>query len=1149
MNMKRVGIATVLLGLAVSAYVRGGAPAHVGAGGQEVPRVVDGAARYSVGPVPGWVQPVELPQVAGEGDKAVAETSHGVEYLLVDRQVRMGQALTQYTRTVAKLLNLAGVEQESQISLEFDPERDRLVIHSVTVRRGSEVLDELKLGRIEVLQRESSLERGLLDGALTFHLVMSDVRVGDVLEYSFTRERREKEWGDRLFTEYQTRWATQVARSHLRVLTRVGSPIHIEDHGDQQPAKARSGEWESREWNWTGIPAHLQASGAPAWHDQWATIQVSQFASWDEVVRAALPLFATAQASGPELTALIDRMKSSADSDAARVLAVLRFVQEEVRYTGVELGEHAFRPTSPDEVLRRRYGDCKDKALLTVSLLRALGIDAAPALVGTRLRGHAREKLPSPAAFDHAIVRVRLRGVSYWLDPTQAAEGGDLARYKQGMYGAALVIAPGVNDFETIPPEVIAEPLVTVNEVYDFHAGSRQDATLSVATVYRGSAADQLRWKLRSTTAEEIAKAYLNYFKNRYPHIRSAEALRTHDDLSRNELSVAESYVIAGGFTPDEEGGLSFKVEAEAVNEHLRAPDDPVRTVPLALARPVNVAQHIELLFTELGAVDTESKVVSGPGFEYRSRVARNNNTLILDYHYQTFADEVAVAQLDEFLKKREEARLNTFYSLSVSAPRAAKAEKADSKAVKVLQEAYRLAKGGGEPSKVGVMLRELMESKSFGTLSPQQQRGAWFLAGAVAFDEGDGARSLALMKLATNAEGAGAAEWQMRFDAARLAEDRADAAACLITLAQRWPESLSDMEVRSVALTVQEAPKAGPGRYRLLKALYDAKYTTEGVPPSSWWRDLALLQLERGERVEAIQTLARVVDPYVAISILADKRFDPVRSEVQSQLDVTEMARQEVDLGREIAHRNPDKLQPVIELGYFLLYSGRYEEMLALCDQVIARVNEATGPKSYSDYQGRYVWILDNRSRALYGMGRWDEALAQQVAASHLPELGEDNVSQMINLAGLYNELSRPKEAREVLAALDPAKTSGYGHAQVAFELLQSAVQGGDQAEVARQLEYLREHKEDSVRTLEDALIIAGREDEAAQLLIARLGDLNERVSALMEVQEYQQGAEPPRLQDFRQRWRALVGRADVQAAIRKVGNVGKYAVRREIG
>lgn len=1104
--------------------------------------------RYTIEPPADWVTPLEVPQSPAAEATATASSGTDVEYLLTDRQVRADQASAQYTRIVMRLANSAGVESESQLTLDFDPERDHLIVHSVTLRRGSQVLDELELGRIEVLQRESSLEEGLLDGALTFHLVMSDVRVGDVLDYSFTLERRDPEWGNRYFAQFPTRWDTPVGRSHLRILTRAGTSLYVLDHSDQKPTKARVGEWDSREWNWTSVPAFPSERSAPIWYEHSAAIQLSQFATWGEVVRTALPLFSIAQPVSPELGELIERMKSAADSDMGRALAVLRFTQEEVRYTGVELGEHAYRPTSPEEVLRRRYGDCKDKTLLAVALLRGLGIDAAPALVSTRWQAHAQERWPSPVVFNHAIVRARIRGTTYWLDPTAVAEGGDLSRYKQGAYGAALVLAPGVKDFEAIPPEIATDPRVSATAVYDFRAGWQSEAKLSVSTVFRGAAADTLRARLRSTTPEELGKAYLNYFKRRYPDIRSAEALRTHDDVAANELKVEEAYLIPKAFQPTHDGRSGFDVEAELVNEHLKVPDTPVRTTPLALDRFVNVSERIELLLPKRVPTEEGAKVIVGPGFEYRSRVGREGNNLILEYHYQTFADQVTVDQLDEFLRKREEARLNTFFGLSLFTPEAPLSAGADGKAASALQNAYKLVQSGDQ-EKARSIVDALIASKDFSTLKPELQHGALLLAGAAAYDARDSGRALTLLKRASESEGAGPEDWKLRLDAARLAEDRGEAATSLTTLAQRWPEALSDVPIQIASGTLWQTPKAGPGRYKLLKALYDAKYTSDGFPLSSWWRDLALLQLERGERNEAIQTLSHIADPYVAISILADKRFEPVRTDVKSQLDVTEVARQEVDLGRAIVKRNPDKLQPIIELSYFLLHAERYEEALALCDQVIAKVNEASGPKIFSDYADQYVWILDNRSEALNGLGRRDEALAQLLAASHLPELGDDNVSQVINLAGLYNDLSRPKEAREVLAALDPKKTSGYGRTQVANELLRSAVQLGEAEEVERQLQYLREHREDSVRTLQQALLRAGREDEAAQLLISRLEDLNERVPALMEVQEYQTEPLPPGEQQFWQRWQAMVGRADVQAAIAKVGTIGRYAVRRQAG
>jgi len=47
-------------------------------------------------------------------------------------------------------------------------------------------------------------------------------------------------------------------------------------------------------------------------------------------------------------------------------------LQQTIRYMGVEVGVGSHTPTHPNAVLTRRFGDCKDKALLVLNMLDAL---------------------------------------------------------------------------------------------------------------------------------------------------------------------------------------------------------------------------------------------------------------------------------------------------------------------------------------------------------------------------------------------------------------------------------------------------------------------------------------------------------------------------------------------------------------------------------------------------------------------------------------------------------------------------------------------------------------------------------------------------------------------------------------------------------
>lgn len=124
------------------------------------------------------------------------------------------------------------------------------------------------------------------------------------------------------------------------------------------------------------------------------------------------------------------------------------FVQDDVRYVGIELGESAYKPHDSSECLRHTYGDCKDQSLLLVHLLSKAGIKAHLALARPRYQGQVDRTLPMPNAFSHAIVYVP--GKDLWLDPTMSYL--DLPAYPASLQGtAALVIDDDAGTLSDIP--------------------------------------------------------------------------------------------------------------------------------------------------------------------------------------------------------------------------------------------------------------------------------------------------------------------------------------------------------------------------------------------------------------------------------------------------------------------------------------------------------------------------------------------------------------------------------------------------------------------------------------------------------------------------------------------------------------------------
>lgn len=98
--------------------------------------------------------------------------------------------------------------------------------------------------------------------------------------------------------------------------------------------------------------------------------------------------------------------KGSADLPSLQ--ALWRWLGQEFRYKAVYLTpERGWIPEDPAEVVRKRYGDCKDLSCLLLSEAQGLGFKGAPVLARI-ISGHAKKDAPPFQVFNHVIAALRL---------------------------------------------------------------------------------------------------------------------------------------------------------------------------------------------------------------------------------------------------------------------------------------------------------------------------------------------------------------------------------------------------------------------------------------------------------------------------------------------------------------------------------------------------------------------------------------------------------------------------------------------------------------------------------------------------------------------------------------------------------------------
>jgi transglutaminase-like putative cysteine protease len=118
-----------------------------------------------------------------------------------------------------------------------------------------------------------------------------------------------------------------------------------------------------------------------------------------------------------ELAAKLTKGKAARDD---KLRALFDFVADDIRYVNYVSGEW-WLPNRPQQLLARREGDCDDKALLLITLLKVVGIDAKEVMVQTRQTNQpsvVRAKGVAVPLFDHGIAWLPGPGGGTYLDAT-----------------------------------------------------------------------------------------------------------------------------------------------------------------------------------------------------------------------------------------------------------------------------------------------------------------------------------------------------------------------------------------------------------------------------------------------------------------------------------------------------------------------------------------------------------------------------------------------------------------------------------------------------------------------------------------------------------------------------------------------------------
>ena len=197
------------------------------------------------------------------------------------------------------------------------------------------------------------------------------------------------------------------------------------------------------------------------------------------------------------------------DNNLAKVRAIYQWVQENIRYIAFEDGIAGFKPESAQEVLRKKYGDCKGMANLTKGLLKSIGFDARLCWIGTNHIAYDYST-PSLGVDNHMICALFLDKKLYFLDATETYIG--FGQFAERIQGRQVLIENG-NEYilEHVPVETYLQNVEQEKRVISISGDTLKGR---VYQNWKGESREHLLAGINNIRKEKVADAIVRYLSD-----------------------------------------------------------------------------------------------------------------------------------------------------------------------------------------------------------------------------------------------------------------------------------------------------------------------------------------------------------------------------------------------------------------------------------------------------------------------------------------------------------------------------------------------------------------------------------------------------------------------------------------------------------
>ncbi|MFA5276096.1 MAG: DUF3857 domain-containing protein [Candidatus Omnitrophota bacterium] len=367
----------------------------------------------------------EIAQILNRAPEKEDYPEAGAIILYSDERIEITTQGTEVSNLhyLIKIFNERGKEEFAEAQVGYDSTYEKVELEFARVIKPDGAVSEV--GKRHIRDVSRYMEFPLYSNARVFIISFPELTEGSIIEYKV------KVTNNYLINKKDFVFSSllqagePILSADLLLKCPKNSPLRIkylnENYNtfkaDLKPQVEEKDGSSVYKWHFSNIPQITPEAHMPPQVEINPAIIISTFNSWQDVYKWWWQLAQEKISADGAIKTEVKRLTEGKLNDKDKARAIYNFCAQHIRYVAVEYGQAGYEPHAAADIFRNRYGDCKDQAVLLVTMLREAGLSAYPVLIPTKEDYDLDADFPS-MLFNHSIAALFLGDEVIFMDTT-----------------------------------------------------------------------------------------------------------------------------------------------------------------------------------------------------------------------------------------------------------------------------------------------------------------------------------------------------------------------------------------------------------------------------------------------------------------------------------------------------------------------------------------------------------------------------------------------------------------------------------------------------------------------------------------------------------------------------------------------------------